>query len=144
MTASTSAWPGPTSGFTGRRRRRASISLTPLIDVVFILLVFFMLASSFLDARALKVESPAAALGGTSLEGALLVELRPDGLRLAGERLTPAQLDARFAEHAARNPRQRVLVAPATGVSLQEAVTLLDHIAAAGLADVAFAPRGGR
>ncbi len=30
------------------RRRRSLISLTPLIDVVFILLVFFMLASSFL------------------------------------------------------------------------------------------------
>ena len=28
------------------------ISLTPLIDVVFILLIFFMLASSFLDWRA--------------------------------------------------------------------------------------------
>lgn len=144
MTASASASPPPTSRLTGRPRRRARISLTPLIDVVFILLVFFMLASSFLDARALKVEAPAAALGGTSLEGALLVELRPDGLRFAGERLTATQLDARLAEHAARNPGQRVLVAPAPGVSLQDAVSLLDRVAAVGLADVAFAPGGGR
>ncbi len=33
------------------RRRRSSISLTPLIDVVFILLLFFMLASNFQDER---------------------------------------------------------------------------------------------
>jgi hypothetical protein len=33
------------------RRRRALISMTPLIDVVFILLIFFMLASSFLNWR---------------------------------------------------------------------------------------------
>ena len=32
-------------------KRKAVISLTPLIDVVFILLVFFMLSSSFLDWR---------------------------------------------------------------------------------------------
>ena len=31
------------------------ISLTPLIDVVFILLVFFMLASSFLDWRSIDL-----------------------------------------------------------------------------------------
>jgi biopolymer transport protein ExbD len=33
--------------------RRAVVSLTPLIDVVFILLVFFMLASSFVKWRAI-------------------------------------------------------------------------------------------
>ncbi|OOC09384.1 ExbD/TolR family protein, partial [Thioalkalivibrio halophilus] len=42
---------------TGRPRRRNLISLTPLIDVVFILLVFFMLASSFLDWRAVELEA---------------------------------------------------------------------------------------
>ncbi len=39
-------------------RRRALISLTPLIDVVFILLVFFMLPSSFLDWRAIDLDPP--------------------------------------------------------------------------------------
>jgi biopolymer transport protein ExbD len=138
MTAQTSASPAPTNRLLRGPRRRARISMTPLIDVVFILLVFFMLASSFLDERTIKVDSPAAALGGTSLEGALLVELRRDGLRLAGERLTAPQLLARLAEHAARNPRQRVLVKPAPGVSLQDAVTLLDRIAGSGLTDVSF------
>lgn len=36
-------------------RRRLSISLTPLIDVVFILLVFFMLASQFADWKAYEL-----------------------------------------------------------------------------------------
>ena len=138
MTAPASASPLPTSALRQGPRRRARISLTPLIDVVFILLVFFMLASSFLDERAIKVGAPAAALGGASLEGALLVELRRDGLRLAGERLAPPQLMARLAEHAARNPRQRVLIKPAPGVSLQDAVTLLEGVSASGLSDVSF------
>ena len=138
MTAPASASPLPTSRFRQRPRRRARISLTPLIDVVFILLVFFMLASSFLDERAIKVGAPAAALGGSSLEGALLVELRRDGLRLARERVALPQLMARLGEHAARNPRQRVLIKPAPGVSLQDAVTLLDQVSASGLSDVSF------
>ncbi|MGD1878906.1 MAG: ExbD/TolR family protein, partial [Kiloniellaceae bacterium] len=106
-------------GFAGRRRPRARISLTPLIDIVCILLVFFMLASSFLDERAIKVDAPAAAVGGVSMEGALLIELRAEGPRLAGQRMTVDQLAARLAGHAARNPDQRVLIKPAPGVSLQ-------------------------
>src|SRR3546814_12149190 len=100
-----------------------------------------MLASSFLDERAIEIDSPAAALGGTSLEGALFVELRGDGLRLAGERLPTPQLLARLSEHAARNPRQRVIVKPSPGVALQDAVTLPDHLSASGLPDAPFPPQ---
>src|SRR3546814_20664632 len=101
--------PLPTRSFT-RGRRRASISLTPLIDVVFILLIFFMLASSFLDERAIEIDSPAPALGGPSLDGALFVELRGDGLRPAGDPLTTPPLLARPSQHAARTPRRRGVV----------------------------------
>ncbi len=148
MTAQVSASPPPIDaarrGAGGQRmgggpRRRARIGLTPLIDVVFILLVFFMLASSFLDERAIEVDAPAARLGGSSMEGALLVELRPEGLRLAGRRVTEAQLMAQLAEHAARNANQRVLIKPAKGISLQRAVALLDGVLAAGLTQVSFA-----
>ena len=48
------------------RRRRSPISLTPLIDVVFILLVFFMLASSFLDWRSITLAAPSAEAYGIS------------------------------------------------------------------------------
>lgn len=138
MTAQAFASPARSSGFAPRRKHRARISLTPLIDVVFILLVFFMLASSFLDERAFQVDAPAARLGGESLEGAVLIEVRTDGLRLAGARLTPAQLNARLVEHAARNPAQRVLIKPAPGVPLQQAVAILDRVIAGGLSDVSF------
>lgn len=41
-------------------RRRRMTSLTPLIDVVFQLLIFFMLTTSFLQTQALSVVTPAA------------------------------------------------------------------------------------
>ncbi len=39
-------------------QRRQMISLTPLIDVVFILLLFFMLSSTFMQWRQIDVSSP--------------------------------------------------------------------------------------
>lgn len=120
-------------------RRRARIGLTPLIDVVFILLVFFMLASSFLDERAIEVAAPPTSLGGASMEGAVLLELRPDGPRLSGRAVSEAELAARLAEHAARNPAQRIVIKPARGVSLQQTVGLLDRVLAAGLTQISFA-----
>lgn len=40
-------------------RRRGMASLTPLIDVVFLLLIFFMLTTSFLQTQSLAVVTPA-------------------------------------------------------------------------------------
>ncbi len=121
-----------------RKRRRAAISLTPLIDVVFILLVFFMLASSFLDWRAIDLDAPARAGGGASLEGALLVELRPDGIRLSGETVSLAGLAERAAAAVAERPEQKVLVWPSEGVPLQDTVLVLDRLTAAGVAQLSL------
>ena len=41
-------------------RREASVELTPLIDVVFLLLIFFMVSSSFVQDQALNVALPQA------------------------------------------------------------------------------------
>ena len=139
MSLSTSAPPQPVNSFGGRpARRRALISLTPLIDVVFILLVFFMLASSFLDWRAIDLTAPATASGAGRMEGALLVEIRPDGLRLAGEALQERTLLQRVGARLLENPSQKVLVRPARGVALQDAIRLLDGLAAAGVADLSL------
>ncbi|WP_373510748.1 ExbD/TolR family protein, partial [Thiocapsa sp.] len=67
--------------------RRRLIGLTPLIDVVFILLVFFMLASSLVKWQALEMEAPASAAVGTPVIGSWLVRVRPESLDLNAETL---------------------------------------------------------
>jgi len=128
----------PTTGsptLLNRPRRRARVSLTPLIDVVFILLVFFMLASSFLDWRSIRVTS--AETGGApapGMVGAMLVEVRPEGVRLSGQPMAPDDLAARLAARIETHPETRVLVRPAGGVEMQRVVDLLDRLSAAGIA----------
>ncbi len=127
-----------------RGRRRPLISLTPLIDVVFILLVFFMLSSSFLDWRSITLDAPARAAAGSSVEGALLVEIRPEGIRVSGETLALDALAERVAMRLEAKPDQRILLKPSAGVSLQEAVRVLDRLAATGAANLSLIRDGRR
>ncbi|MEM5499523.1 biopolymer transporter ExbD [Paraglaciecola mesophila] len=57
------------------QRRKQSISLTALIDVVFILLMFFMLTSSFTKFSAVEMQS--------SLAASVLSDSKPQLLRLS-------------------------------------------------------------
>ncbi len=44
----------------GRRKTRANVDLTPLIDVVFQLLIFFMLSATFVVQASIQIEMPEA------------------------------------------------------------------------------------
>ncbi len=119
-------------------RRRARLPLTPLIDVVFILLIFFMLASSFADWRSLRLSVAGPTGGVPSVEGAMLVDLRPDGLRIGGAPVSLAAFEARLAGRLAAEPDLRVLVRPAHGVDVQAAVALMDRLDALGVTRAAL------
>lgn len=127
------------------RARRPLVSLTPLIDVVFILLLFFMLASQFTAFRAAPVDAAMTGAAAPSASGALLVELRPEGLRFAGLAISERELSARVAALTAGNPARLVLLRPAPGVDMQRAVDSLAMLKAAGAQAVSLvAPRGSQ
>jgi len=46
--------------FSNRRRRKAAISLISLVDVVFLLLIFFTVSATFMDQPAIKIDLPEA------------------------------------------------------------------------------------
>ncbi len=46
--------------FNPKKKRRAMINITSLIDVMFLLLIFFMVTSTFLDRPGMKLELPSA------------------------------------------------------------------------------------
>ena len=61
------------------QRFRPRISLTPLIDVVFLLLVFFMLASTFLKFNYLPLTAGGEGAGAPSLSETVIVRVRQAG-----------------------------------------------------------------
>lgn len=123
--------------------RRRPISLTALIDVVFILLVFFMLVTRLVNWGQLEL-SLAAAGGGTSTAQALpMATLRvlPDGVMLEGQRLTAAEAATRLSRRAAGEPGLRVFLAPEPEVALQRLVIVLETLSRSGLANVRLLDR---
>lgn len=124
-------------------RRRPLIGLTPLIDVVFILLIFLMLASSFLEWRTIPLAAPVRA-GGSADTGAILVRLaKSGGLDVNGAPARLDELSRAVAARQGREPAQRVVVQPDGGVPLQRVVSVLDVLAAAGIRDISLVRRGG-
>jgi biopolymer transport protein ExbD len=121
-------------------RRRTLLSLTPLIDVVFILLVFFMLVSSFVQWRAISVDVPAEGDGTASDEPVWVLAVYPDGkLELNGVAAARAQALAQVTEGAATIPERTLLLQPRGEVALQTLVGLLEDLSAAGARNVQLA-----
>jgi len=112
------------------RVRRRLISLTPLIDVVMILLVFFMLASSFVQWQVIALDTPALpSLDSGDVQGAVLVRIHADGqLDINGLAVTGQALEDRLRSLLDRDPAQSVLVQPRRGVDLQTLVSVLDRL----------------
>lgn len=118
--------------------RRRLISLTPLIDVVFILLVFFMLASNFNDWRRLSLATPTPGKAGHSAEGALLVRVSAATLDLDARPLTLDELASIVGQRVAARPEQRVRVQAGSEVSVQRLVDVLDRLQAAGAVNLSL------
>lgn len=112
--------------------RRRLISLTPLIDVVFILLVFFMLASSLVKWQVVELGAPAAQGGKSAVVGAWLVRVHPGGLDLNAEPIAESDLADRVAGRLEDDPNQQILVMPSAGVDLQRLVDTLDRLRRVG------------
>lgn len=126
------------------RRRRSLVSLTPLIDVVFILLVFFMLATSFLDWRSIVMDLPGAGSTVAEESPALVVSIHADGaLLLEGETVEPNGLARRLSEFMAADPDRQVIVRPDDSVNLQRITQVVEQLQAAGAVRMRL-DRGGR
>jgi biopolymer transport protein ExbD len=115
-------------------RRRSPIGLTPLIDVVFILLLFFMLASSLTRLQAVALQSRSAGGEAGAALPALLVRVHSDGeLDLNGEPLAAGELRAALSSRLTQRPDLSVIVQPADRVNLQALLQVFDQLAEAGV-----------
>ncbi len=121
-------------------RRRSVISLTPLIDVVFILLVFFMLASSFLDWRSISLDTvlPSTTSQPTTEPRPLLLSVGTAQLKLNGEVMTMAAMLPILQRRLDVDPGAVVRVQPLGDTTLQTVIAVLDQLQLAGITQLSM------
>lgn len=123
----------------GPDRPRRRPALTPMIDVVFLLLVFFMLASRFGVERTLQLS-----LGGTGAQAAWsgpprLVDIGAQGeISLNGRSVALADL-AGDLEPLMDTPADPVVLRPKGG-DLSAVTAVIDALRAAGLSQLVLVP----
>ncbi|WP_372893573.1 ExbD/TolR family protein [Rhodosalinus sp.] len=110
-----------------RRARRPS--LTPMVDVVFLLLVFFMLAARIGQEGALTLATGG---GSGAYEGPpRLVTIRPGGVALNGAAVPVAALPDELRELGG-GPGRTVVLRAAEGADLQRLAEVTGALTAAG------------
>ena len=127
--------------FRPRPRDEVTLDLTPLIDVVFLLLLFFMLTTTFVHAQRLKVDLPTAGQGQSSDDKqAWVIEIDASGRYSLNGELVPAdQLTARLKAAPERQNDTSILIRADGKASHQAVVHALDAARAAGLVHVGLA-----
>lgn len=118
---------------------RSLISLVSMIDVLMILLVFFMVTSTYLNLdmvpMAEKAEDPAFSTtseGGSS--DVLLIRLAADGTAFVqGSALADQSLVSLIRQRLVQAPDMQVIVLPSGGATTQALVTLMDGATRAGV-----------
>lgn len=119
--------------------RRRLISLTPLVDVVFILLVFFMLASSFLDWQAVELNVTSLSQEKAAQDDSWVIMIKPGGeIELNGEQTTLDGLMSRMRDNSRDAGNKHLVVMPVSGVTVQTLIHVLDRLAAADARNVSL------
>ena len=87
-----------------KREFGTEINITPLIDIVFLLIIFSMIVSQFTKLEVEKVDLPEADAGkppGEMIPGRLVISVHKDGkIVVAGEILSPEALESLIVEAA--------------------------------------------
>lgn len=74
-----------------KKRRRVTINITSLIDVLFLLLIFFIMSSTFIEQPGMKLELPESQSATSEKMKELILEMKEDGQITLNKE--PASLD---------------------------------------------------
>jgi biopolymer transport protein ExbD len=117
--------------------KHVSIDMTPMIDMVFLLLIFFLVATTFHQAeREMQIALPEAATAGpiSATLREIVVNVDAQGRIFVSRReLDPPALQAMIADAVKTNPDQKVAVRGDRQTPYANVVSVLDVCKAAGI-----------
>lgn len=129
--------------FSSRQPEPAAMQLAPMIDIVFLLLIFFIVTWQFSRSETeLNVSVPTAEEGAdlNRAKGEIIINVLPDGtIRVEGGNMDLLQLHSKLSSIAKQFKNQPVRIRGDGGVSYQRIVEVIDTCQKAGIWNISFA-----
>jgi len=129
-----------------RRRHRiddeAEINITPMLDIVFIMLIFFIVTTSFVKEQGLEVSRPSNAPPKEIKQdkGPIVIKINSASLiSVKGRILEPRAVQANLEREKAEKPSSPLIVAAHPEADTEALVTILDAAKAVGIEAVSVA-----
>jgi len=123
-------------------KQMVEINIAPLVDVVFLLVIFFAVSTTFLDNAGLKLELPTSSSTAQREHEDITVLLAADGtLSLDGDTIDHEELSRRLTAEIGDSERKLVILRADTTTPHGEVVGVMDLIREAGAEALTVAAR---
>jgi len=129
-----------------RRKHRetdeAEINITPMLDIVFIMLIFFIVTTSFVKEKGLEVSRPSSSPPKEikKNKGPIVVKIDANGnIMLKGRLLERKAVEANLEREKAEKPDSPLIIAAHPDAETDALVTILDAAEAVGVGSVSVA-----
>lgn len=123
----------------GQSDEDADINLTPMLDVVFIMLIFFIVTATFIKQAGIQVNRPDALTAEQKPTVSMLVAISPNGeIWIDKKRVDPAAVRAHLEKLRSENPKGGLVIQADAQSTNEKLMAVLNAARAAGLREVAI------
>lgn len=125
-----------------RRSKPAEINMAPLIDMIFILLIFFLVTTSFVKESGLEIQRPIAKSAAAKEKVHLMVEITQDGMIFAEGKATDIRsLRSRMKRFLVETPGGSVVIVADKQSHTGIVIRVLDECRLAGVENISVSAR---
>jgi biopolymer transport protein ExbD len=125
-----------------RRRAQteeAEINITPMLDIVFIMLIFFIVTTSFTKETGTVIAKPVAAQAVSLVNGTILIGIKPNDDIWMSKRLVELREVRSMVEAArAENPKGSVVIVADKAARIGTVTLVMDQVKLAGVKGIAI------
>ena len=113
---------------------------TPMLDVVFILLIFFIVTANFIKEPGLEINRPDSETSEITENAAILIAIGAAGeIYMDGRRIDVRQVKANVIRLIAENPQGSVVIQADVKSTAEKIVAVMDEVREAGVVDISIA-----
>ena len=117
----------------------AEINITPMLDVVFIMLIFFIVTTSFTKETGITIIKPEAAQAVSLQNGTILIGVRPNGdIWMARRQIELREVRQMVERARAENPEGSVVIVADKGSRIGTVTRVMDQVRLAGVEGIAI------